>query len=286
MAKKKSPPSETPVTILRKRPDPEVTPAPPEEEVEVVAEYDDALRTITAALTEEQKADVRTEWTAGHRLTAVRKFQGYASDAGAPELARPQQRACCIAILAEAPPSPIVADDATGSGDEEPAPMPPAPVERKTGKHVIGKRVLDREVAINETEFTVFALDLAKCEQASRELALAHKAVRAKMKQETDDSNANRARLADIVAKRVEVRPVTVVTEVDYDLGCVREIDEASGNVLETRPLKPEEMQVPLFQGLAEVERAVVTATEGKVTLEVIEGGRPDDEQEDDEDPE
>lgn len=295
--KPKTPPSDpTVVTIRRpkKAVEPEPTPPVPDDEVEVVAEMTAQLRAVVETIPDEVRATITGLLANQKNLTACRKFQEAANEAGAPELSRPEQRACCIAIAqAFVLPADFVPDDSVGEDDTYEVKAPPPPP-KLTGKVLLGKRKMDKPCPINETQFAEFALALAKCEQESRDLDQAHKAMRSRMKEQKDDSNANRARLAGIVSERVEVRAVTVCIEADYDLGVVREIDEASGDVLETRPMKAEELQVPLpFTGLVEkpVEEVAPesdcgSGNEGGRTLEVIEGGKGDDETEDDGSPE
>ena len=283
MPKKPADPN-APKSIRRPKAAPEPTQTPPDDEAPAIAEMTDALAAIVATIPDDVRVLVTQLVAANKHLTACRKFQDAAADSGAPELSRPEQRACCLAIaqayVAPEGTEPFVADDSGGEDDSyDPKPVAPAP--RRTGKVVLGKRKLDREVPINDVQFVEFSRALAQCEKANRDLKLAHHAVRAKMKQEKDDAEANRARLADIIDRGVEVRGCTVVLEADYDLSVVREIDEATGDVLETRPLKPEEYQVPLIPQamLNEVqpETEDTGPAEGERALEVIEGGKEDD---------
>lgn len=281
MPKKPADPNAT-KSIRRPKATPEPTVPPIDDEAPAIAEMTDALAAIVATIPDDVRVLVTQLCAANKHLTACRKFQDAANDSGAPELTRPEQRACCLAIVQAyvATEATVPELDSAGEDDSyDPKPVPtPA---RLTGKVVLGKRKLDREVPINDVQFVEFSRALAQCEKANRDLKLAHHAVRAKMKQEKDDAEANRARLADIIDRGVEVRECTVVLEADYDLSVVREIDEATGDVLETRPLKPEEYQVPLIPQamLNEVqpEAEDTGPAEGARTLEVIEGGKDDD---------
>lgn len=282
MPKKPADPN-APKSIRRPKAAPEPTVPPIDDEAPAIAEMTYALAAIVATIPDDVRVLITQLCAANKHLTACRKFQDAANDSGAPELTRPEQRACCLAIAqAYVAPDGITVPELDSAGEDDsydPKPVPP-PV-RRTGKVVLGKRKLDREVPINDVQFVEFSRALAQCEKANRDLKLKHHAVRAEMKQQKDDAEANRARLADIIDRGVEVRECTVVLEADYDLSVVREIDEATGDVLDTRPLKPEEYQVPLIPQamLNEVqpmgpESEDTGPAEGARTLEVIEGGK------------
>ena len=284
MPKKPADPNK-PKSVRRPKAVPAPAPAPVEEEV-MVAEMDDQLRDICKTIPVDVQEMIVRLLAAKKNTTACRKFQDAATESGAPEIERSRQRACCIYIAQAfvqpegAPPlAPLDSDGEDDSYEPKPAPVVP----RLTGKRVLSKKNIDRECPINDIEFAEMAMALAKCEQDHREMALNHKAVRARLKQEVDDSNANRARLADVVTRRVEVRSVLVIVEVDYDMGVVREIDATTEDVLDTRPIAPSEMQVPLIPAemLTEVQEPADTpsesSSEGGRTLTLLAGGKEDE---------
>lgn len=274
MPKKPADPTR-PKAIRRPKADPPAPPVEPIEEEEVAA-MNDHLHAIAASIPVDVQAIIVSLLlaTPPKNLTACRKLQDAATEGGAPELTRAEQRAVCVALAqayvapegAEAP----VADDSGGQDDSYDA-KPPAPVPRLTGKRILGKRAVDRECPINSIQFHDFSIALAKCEGEAADMRLAHKAVRARLKEELDDSNANRKRLADIITRGVEVRSCTVIVEADYSLGIVREIDETSGDVMETRPLTAAEMQLPLLpvEMLTEIKEG---GDEGGREFAVIDG--------------
>lgn len=250
----------------------------PAEEELMVAEMDDQLIAICKTIPDdvrEQIVKLLLVKPIAKTLTACRKFQDAATDSGAPELDRPKQRACCVHIaetfVQPEGAAPLVADDSGGEDDSyEEKPKPP-PV-RLTGKRILSKKHVDRACPINDIEFAEKAMALAKCEADHREQALAHKGIRARIKQEVDDSNANRARLAEVVSTRVEVRSVLVIVEIDYDMGVVREIDATTQDVLETRPIAASEMQLPLIptEMLSEIGPASPGDAEGARAFAVV----------------
>lgn len=311
------PPIEAPDTA----PDaPEAEPIPAEEEDPVEAAERAAAMAALPELAEEDLLMIRGLWANDRQIAAMRHYRRLASQPDGSELPLSDVKRIVEAIVAsapapegfelpsaeEAPPSieeqvVYAADPAYAAhqpgGDVVNLPNRPALkiVEPIRGKRVLRTVLEDRRFVLNERDFHAKAMGLAN---TIRDIAVeeARQAqVKRDLKADLGQLEEQREKFAAEVRDNCEVRPVRVVYEADYDNGIIREIDEATGELLAEKPLSgTADAQVPLFAGGGAPAPSSTAGAERDEGDEWPEGGEDaseaeaaaadEDEQDDDED--
>ena len=258
---------------------PDAEPIPAEEEDPVEAAERAAALAALPELAEEDLRMIRGLWHNERQIAAMRHYRRLATQEDGSELPLNEVKRIVEAIVAAGPapegfelPS---AEEAPPSIEEQVVyAADPAYAAHQPGGEVInlpnrpdlkvvaaeplrGKKVLrtvmeDRRFVLDDRDFHTKAIALAT---TIRDIAVeeARQAqVKRDLKAMLGKLEEQREKLAAELRDNCEVRPVRVVYEADYDGGLIREIDEATGEVLAEKPLSgTADAQVPLFGGKA-----------------------------------
>lgn len=143
-----------------------------------------------------------------------------------------------------------------GKGDPKKKPEP-----KKEPKQKKSRIVLDREdvkqlpVKLGVDELADFAQRLAKADSDVHSHDMHADSVKKDLKAKEQALISDRTRLAAIVRNKSEVRDVRVTVWRDFEKREYREVREDTGEVIYTRPLHEQELQVELFHEVETVEK-------------------------------
>ncbi len=109
---------------------------------------------------------------------------------------------------------------------------------------------------ITDEDVRIAAVQLANVVQERDAKEKEQAAVKAEMKQELANLDAQKKRLADVVSKRVDYRQVAVESHLDLASMQVREVRMDTGEIVSCRPATTADLQAPLLDAPREPARA------------------------------
>lgn len=254
---------------------------------------------VPPGLPEELLTQIRGLWATGYQILAIIAYRNAITPT--PTLGEAKRATEAIVSSGPAPenfvpptdlPPPTEEDNVVHIFPDQGTPDPervekamlrtvpkPPPAPPRTGRGIIGKRRSEASVELTEIEFHARAHRLAMIhDEISDEKGEQSKA-KAAMKDRLSALEGERAKLSAIVRDRKEVRTVDVLLEADFSEGLVREVRCDTNEIVNERPITPDERQVPLFN-LDEQETPTPTQSEDWFNQDEDRGADPDDDNE------